>query len=157
MTTEMHLMTKKMHDVALTTAHQTVSMHVITIFTLIFLPGTFLAVSLLRLIFLGVALTGQTFFSSGILRWYEADELGDSKYTWATEHDRLLLYIEIAVPMMLFIVLGWLILFLKSRTGRSEGGEAEEPAELEKGLRRTSIDGHPRAAPGTTQLPNVLA
>ncbi len=38
--------TLKMHDIAVKTKQETLSMHVITIFTLIFLPGTFIAVSL---------------------------------------------------------------------------------------------------------------
>jgi hypothetical protein len=37
--------TLKMHDIAIKTKQETLSMHVITVFTLIFLPGTFIAVS----------------------------------------------------------------------------------------------------------------
>lgn len=44
MTLSMHFMTEKMHDIAVKTGRQTVSMHAITVFTLVFLPGTFLAV-----------------------------------------------------------------------------------------------------------------
>ena len=36
--------TVKMHAIAVKTERETVSMHVITIFTLVFLPGTFVAV-----------------------------------------------------------------------------------------------------------------
>ncbi|KAI1212738.1 uncharacterized protein F4807DRAFT_414287 [Annulohypoxylon truncatum] len=119
MTARMHIMTEKMHEIALKTGHQTVSMHVITVFTLLFLPGTFLA----------------TFFSSGILRWYdEEDELANSTYSWATEHDRLLLYLEILVPMTVLIIVGWLILYLKSRDKDSEEeDELRTSLDLEKG------------------------
>jgi len=43
---EMMKWTHKMHEIAIKTKQETLSMHVITIFTLIFLPGTFIAVSL---------------------------------------------------------------------------------------------------------------
>ena len=38
--------TAKMHAIAVRTEQETLSMHVITIFTLIFLPGTFISVRL---------------------------------------------------------------------------------------------------------------
>jgi len=76
---EMMKWTHKMHEIAVKTKQETLSMHVITIFTLIFLPGTFVAVSL-RLLGRAVfrVLTGlhQTFFSSGVLRWDEDGTLG---------------------------------------------------------------------------------
>lgn len=44
-TNEMMQWTHRMHEIAIKTKQETLSMHVITIFTLIFLPGTFIAVS----------------------------------------------------------------------------------------------------------------
>jgi hypothetical protein len=38
--------THRMHEITIKTKQETLSMHVITIFTLIFLPGTFIAVGL---------------------------------------------------------------------------------------------------------------
>ncbi len=43
-TAAMEQWTVKMHDIAKQTEEETISMHVITIFTLIFLPGTFVSV-----------------------------------------------------------------------------------------------------------------
>lgn len=43
-----------MHEIAVKTKQETLSMHVITIFTLIFLPGTFIAVSIPALLLLVV-------------------------------------------------------------------------------------------------------
>ncbi|KAI1778864.1 hypothetical protein F4818DRAFT_402641 [Hypoxylon cercidicola] len=136
MTARMHIMTEKMHDIALKTNNQTVSMHVITVFTLVFLPGTFLAVSLLRLLLSTrtALITGQTFFSSGILRWYDSDdEMAGSKYSWETEHDRLVLFLEIVVPMMVLIIVAWLALYLRSKAKRSEEEEQQGLIDLEKG------------------------
>ena len=42
----MEAWTERTHDIAEKTERQTVSMHVITFLTLIFLPGTFVSVSL---------------------------------------------------------------------------------------------------------------
>jgi Mg2+ and Co2+ transporter CorA len=42
---KMESMTKRMHQVAIKTQQETVSMKVITVVTLIFLPGTFVSVS----------------------------------------------------------------------------------------------------------------
>lgn len=138
-------MTEKMHDIAVKTNNQTVSMHVITVFTLVFLPGTFLAVSLLRFIFIVTTRTAlltarQTFFSSGILRWYDSDDemAAGSGYSWVTERDRLLLFVEIVVPMMVLIIVAWLALYLRSRKARRNEEEKQqqqqqELIDLEKG------------------------
>ncbi|KAI5861107.1 hypothetical protein GGS23DRAFT_578793 [Durotheca rogersii] len=137
MAARMHVMTEKMHDVALRTGHQTVSMHAITVFTLVFLPGTFLAVSILLILDMCVALmTRQTFFSSGILRWQDSgDGNGPGQgYSWVTERDRLFLYFEISAPMMFLVVVGWLILFLRGRNGRDIEDERQQLDELEKGF-----------------------
>ena len=48
-TENMELMTKDMHILAQKTKQETVSMRIITLVTLFFLPGTFISVSLLAL------------------------------------------------------------------------------------------------------------
>ncbi len=42
---KMGLLTEKMHEVAIQTKQETVSMRIITLVTLFFLPGTFISVS----------------------------------------------------------------------------------------------------------------
>jgi Mg2+ and Co2+ transporter CorA len=44
---KMEVMTEKMHDIAIKTKQETVSMRIITLVTLFFLPGTFISVSYL--------------------------------------------------------------------------------------------------------------
>ena len=51
-TEHMELMTKDMHVLSLRTKQETVSMRIITLVTLFFLPGTFISVSYLSLIIL---------------------------------------------------------------------------------------------------------
>ncbi|OTA62685.1 hypothetical protein K449DRAFT_394744 [Hypoxylon sp. EC38] len=138
MTAKMNHMTEKMHDIALKTGHQTVSMHVITVFTLIFLPGTFLA----------------TFFSSGILRWYDSeDKLANSKYSWDMKKDRLSLYLKIVIPMMVLIILGWLILYFKSKTQRKEDGRLGLLTSLEEGLGGSPASEESKTQSSNTQIP----
>jgi Mg2+ and Co2+ transporter CorA len=42
---KMEVMTERMHDIAIKTKQETVSMRIITLVTLFFLPGTFISVS----------------------------------------------------------------------------------------------------------------
>ncbi|OTA97621.1 hypothetical protein M434DRAFT_26654 [Hypoxylon sp. CO27-5] len=155
MTAKMNHMTEKMHDIALKTGHQTVSMHVITVFTLIFLPGTFLAVSLLRRFSPNMPLiTRQTFFCSGILRWYDSeDKLANSKYSWDMKKDRLSLYLKIVIPMMVLIILGWLILYFKSKTQRKEDGGLGLLTSLEEGLGGSPAGEESKTQSSNTQIP----
>lgn len=118
--------TQKMHKIAVRTEQETVSMHIITIFTLIFLPGTFLAVSkLLRgkhqhteattlasSTKTDLTAAQQTFFSSGVLRWDEDGTLGSD---WVVRVSGMKLFMYICVPMMLLILVGWFGLYLHAR------------------------------------------
>jgi hypothetical protein len=101
--------TEKMHDIAATTKQETISMHIITVWTLVFLPGTFVAVRYGVPYLKGIALltltTCQTFFSSGILDFTarEVLELGD----WDTRWGALKLFAVICVPIMVFTLAVW--------------------------------------------------
>lgn len=105
--------TVKMHTIAVKTEQETVSMHVITVFTLIFLPGTFLA----------------TFFSSGVLHWNEKDpDLGSD---WVVRPDGMKLFFYICAPMMVIILAGWAYMYWKLRRSREEVQNAMD--NMEKG------------------------
>ncbi|KAI1141156.1 hypothetical protein F5Y05DRAFT_376532 [Hypoxylon sp. FL0543] len=139
MTAEMNHMTEKMHDIALKTSHQTVSMHVITVFTLLFLPGTFLA----------------TFFSSGILRWHDSEDGPvDSNYSWDLKKDRLSLYIKIGVPMMVLIIVGWLVLYFKSKAQKKEEEKGLRMLNsVEEGLWASPMGGESKTQSSDTRTP----
>ncbi|KAH9908450.1 hypothetical protein F4778DRAFT_768378 [Xylariomycetidae sp. FL2044] len=95
--------TVKMHTIAVKTAQETVSMHVITIFTLIFLPGTFLA----------------TFFSSGVLNWNDQGLLDSD---WVVRSSAMKLFMVICVPMMVIIITGWLLMYCIKITPQPDRG-----------------------------------
>ena len=134
--------TLKMHDIAVKTKLQALSMHVITVFTLIFLPGTFLAVRALGSgpDFFGVeqlhpeesSLTLfqrlQTFFSSGAFRWDDDGKLGKA---WAARDGVIGLFMAICLPMMAIVIVVWAVLVWHQRRQEKRqytdlGGYADE-------------------------------
>ncbi|XXH02269.1 hypothetical protein Hte_008638 [Hypoxylon texense] len=54
-----------------------------------------------------------------------------SGYSWVTERDRLLLFVEIVVPMMVLIIVAWLALYLRSRKARRNEEERQQQQEQE--------------------------
>ncbi|KAI0010020.1 hypothetical protein F4779DRAFT_627455 [Xylariaceae sp. FL0662B] len=97
----METMTQKMHDITIRTEQETISMHIITIFTLIFLPGTFVS----------------TLFSSGVFHWDDDGTLGSD---WILRSDGLKLFISISFPMMAIIMGAWSLLFFYMRRKRAQ-------------------------------------
>lgn len=89
---EMMKWTHKMHEIAIKTKQETLSMHVITIFTLIFLPGTFIA----------------TFFSSGVLHWDEDGTLGAD---YLVRGAGVRLFLSIALPTTAITVAAWAFMY----------------------------------------------
>lgn len=113
--------TEKMHTIAIKTKQETLSMHVITVFTLIFLPGTFIAVrhyqarwgaqwsgATVHDTHLTAASRTQTFFSSGVLHWDEDGTLGSD---WVVRGEGIRLFLSICLPMMAIIITGWAVMY----------------------------------------------
>ncbi|KAI2621256.1 hypothetical protein GGR54DRAFT_94494 [Hypoxylon sp. NC1633] len=117
-TDRMEVMTLKMHDIAVRTEQETVSMHVITVFTLIFLPGTFIAVwTLVPRLRRHILTWCQTLFSSGVIHWDDDGSLGTD---WVLRQGGLRLFFSISLPMMVIIVTAWLLLYLYMRRKRQQ-------------------------------------
>ncbi|KAH6613722.1 hypothetical protein B0J18DRAFT_470055 [Chaetomium sp. MPI-SDFR-AT-0129] len=95
-TEQMMKWTVEMREIAIKTKQETLSMHVITIFTLIFLPGTFIA----------------TMFSSGVLRWDEDGTLGSD---WVVRNDGLRLFVSICVPLTIVTISIWAAMYSLAR------------------------------------------
>ncbi|EMR64091.1 hypothetical protein UCREL1_8951 [Eutypa lata UCREL1] len=136
--------TQKMHQIAVKTEQETVSMHVITIFTLIFLPGTFLAVrlaapQLLSETFTAALTLWQTFFSSGVLNW---NDEGLLESDWVVRPDALRLFMVICVPMMALIIAGWSLMYTLVRRKRkaANSGTTDGYAD-EKGMTPEPLTG----------------
>lgn len=127
--------TDRMEDIARKTEQETVSMHVITIFTLLFLPGTFIAVRfglpLLQYITTAALTLWQTFFSSGVFEWDEDGKLGKD---WKMRGGGMKLFMAISIPLMLIVLSVWFFVYWlvrRSRQNRQESGKITVERELE--------------------------
>ncbi|KAK6859082.1 hypothetical protein PG995_004935 [Apiospora arundinis] len=117
-----HASALKMEKIAGKTEEDTTSMHVITIVTLVFLPGTFFA----------------SFLQSGIIQVKEYEDLGESSWRFKGEVFRL--FITITLTVMVVTILVWVIAVqcVKRRSHRQfniadeEAGVATAGGVLEK-------------------------
>lgn len=115
-TNRMEKVTDEMHTIAQKTARDSASMHVITIVTLILLPGTFLGVRkmALRLKSLNYSLTSdQTLFSTPI---FNATDSGQS---WVIDHGLLWLFIGICIPVTIVMLIAWYGCLLRLRRAQA--------------------------------------
>lgn len=111
--------TDKMEDLTRKTKHETVSMHVITILTLFFLPATFVSVRLALSTMLswlsGIILTGhKTFFSSGVIDFEHGQSTGDMGY-WVVRWGALKLFVTVCMPLTGLVLLVWAVTYFLSR------------------------------------------
>ncbi len=105
-------------------------MHIITFVTLIFLPGTFIAVRLLQLLFAShrrpLTSSLQTFFQSGVFQWNQVDGGG----TWFFKIDAFGLFAAVSLVIMAVTFLVWFCLFRclrrRSRKRLEEQGWGEK-------------------------------
>jgi hypothetical protein len=106
-------LTIEMADIAVKTRHETNSMHIITIFTLIFLPGTFVAVrhcvTHLEDSSQLVLTACQTFFSSGIIDFdgYDGNLSMANMIGFSTKWAALKLFGAICIPLMAATLSVW--------------------------------------------------
>jgi hypothetical protein len=108
-----------MHTIAVKTEHETVSMHVITVFTLIFLPGTFVAVRYgwpcFRRWFNAGLTHIQTFLGSGVIQWNDDGNLG-ADYMVLSRGMALFWYVSI--PIMAVVLAVWALVYWVARRKR---------------------------------------
>ncbi|KAK6065942.1 hypothetical protein SCUP234_12305 [Seiridium cupressi] len=100
----------KMAELTVRTKQETVSIHVITILTLIFLPGTFVAVRYGFPYLYGVAVwvltKCQTFFSSNVIDFGSASDVS-SFGRWSTNWGALKLFAIVCGPLMAIVLSAW--------------------------------------------------
>lgn len=94
-------LTNNMNTIAQKTKQETVSMRIITLVTLFFLPGTFIGVMLLCLCsFSSADPLLQTFMSTDIVKF----ETNNEKHF---QSNGLWLYLEICLPLMMVTFIAW--------------------------------------------------
>ena len=123
---KMESMTKKMHTIAVQTQKETVSMKVITVVTLFFLPGTFISVGAslpASHIYQQADLTTKTLMSTDIIR-FQTGASDEPKRVYSSQ--ALELFLEISLPLMAVTFLVWLI-WNHYQNGRwSEKGKVQD-------------------------------
>jgi hypothetical protein len=108
--------TDKMEELTEKTKHETVSIHVITFLTLVFLPGTFVAVrlGLLSNLKFQILTAGKTFFGSGVIDFENGKSTSDWGY-WTIRRAALRLFCAVFLPLT-FAVLGlWALAYFQAR------------------------------------------
>ena len=106
---KMENLTTHMKQIALKTEKETIFMRIITVVTLLFLPGTFVAVSHLHLVeSLINKLTRQTLMSTDIVKWQNDNDL-ISRFSWQA----LVMYLGITLPIMAFTL--WVAFWYRRR------------------------------------------
>lgn len=101
----MEKVTDSMLGIARATARDSASMSVITLVTLVLLPGTFLGVRLVTSTMRSSTdslTSNQTFFSTPIIGTPE-----ENPQSWEINRGAFMLFIEICVPMTLLVMLIW--------------------------------------------------
>lgn len=105
--TRMEKVTDNMLEIARATARDSASMSVITFVTLVLLPGTFLGVRQVTLTMQSSTdslTSNQTFFSTPIIGTPE-----ENPQSWEINRGAFMLFIELCVPMTLFVMLIWTV------------------------------------------------
>lgn len=106
---DMKAMTVDMHDIARKTKQETVSMRIITLVTLFFLPGTFISVCFTSPGFeVSADEDNQTLMSTDIVKW-QAESSNDLKKTVST--GALRFFIAVTIPLMLATFLAWYLVY----------------------------------------------
>jgi hypothetical protein len=118
----MHMLTTQMHEIAQQTRREAVSMRIITLVTLFFLPGTFVAVREIHSPWqLNYWDASQTFMSTDILRWTDAGRV--------FQLSALRTYLGISLPLMATTFAAWYLLYKMAarKDARDEKDNIQKP------------------------------
>jgi hypothetical protein len=120
-------LTEHMKEIALKTEHETIFMRIVTLVTLFFLPGTFVAVRRLcsssRVV--RNKLMTQTLMSTDILTFQSNGELMH-KFSWLA----LVVYLAITVPIMLVTFYAAFRYFDREKKKTQGSVDEEKPAPV---------------------------
>ncbi|KAI0811820.1 hypothetical protein GGR55DRAFT_641971 [Xylaria sp. FL0064] len=112
MTKDMHQSTLQMESIAGKTEKETSSMHIITLVTLLFLPGTFVAVryalpTIRKEVNRNLTTNNQTFLGAGFYQWPDSDDASEipNYPIWRPEY--FYLFAKISFPLMALTLLFW--------------------------------------------------
>ncbi|KAI0420958.1 hypothetical protein F5X98DRAFT_312738 [Xylaria grammica] len=112
MTMDMHKSTLQMESIAGRTEKETSSMHIITLVTLVFLPGTFVAVryalpKLRKEVNRHLTANNQTFLGAGFYQWPDGDDVDQIPNSPIWKPEYFFLFAKISFPLMALTLLFW--------------------------------------------------
>ncbi|KAK4160126.1 hypothetical protein QBC43DRAFT_119395 [Cladorrhinum sp. PSN259] len=109
-TLNMEQLATSTHTIAEKAKKETSSMHVITVVTLLFLPGTFVAVRLglpLMPLVCKLLTCSQTLFGSGLFQWDDNENPEERDPVWKGSH--FFLFIKVCVGLMALTIIIWFV------------------------------------------------
>ncbi len=112
MTKDMHQSTLQMESIAGRTEKETSSMHIITLVTLLFLPGTFVAVryalpKIHKEVNRHLTTNNQTFLGAGFYQWPDSNDANQIPNYPIWRSDFFFLFAKISFPLMVLTLLFW--------------------------------------------------
>ena len=120
-------------------------MHIITLVTLLFLPGTFVAVryalsSIRNEVDRRLTTNDQTFLGAGFYQWPDTDDASDiPKYpVWRSEY--FFLFAKISFPLMALTLLFWAWPYLSRWISRRKTCSVKTPGQWICGFRRHKVE-----------------
>jgi len=105
MNEKMAEMTVQMHKLAQKTQMETVSMRIITLVTLFFLPGTFIAVCACVLLTFILLMPPQGFMNTNILQWKPNDQTGQYQPVYA--RPAMMFFLYTVGPLTVATFIAW--------------------------------------------------
>lgn len=117
-------MTREMHEIARKTKQETVSMRIITLVTLFFLPGTFISVSHTAIYLNLPNVRFKTLMSTGIVQ-FGTSATGASERT--VQVGALQLFLALSLPLMLLTFVAWYFVYwwINRKEERKTGGTTQ--------------------------------
>lgn len=117
-------MTREMHEIARKTKQETVSMRIITLVTLFFLPGTFISVSHTTIYLNLPNVRFKTLMSTGIVQ-FGTSATGASERT--VQVGALQLFLALSLPLMLLTFVAWYFVYwwINRKEERKTGGTTQ--------------------------------
>lgn len=136
MSEKMQDVTFQMHEIARKTQRETVSMRIITLVTLFFLPGTFIAVRTAMFFLMGHTDPRQGFMNTTIVQWKKDDQTGESHYSFERSAMWFFMYTVGPLTLATFCLWGLFFWYIKRQERKARGKhqaqlEAEKSALLE--------------------------
>jgi hypothetical protein len=135
-TEKMEALTRSMHKIGIDTKKETIAMRIITVVTLLYLPATFVSVSVqqFRPLISRSLISQETFFSTDVVKYQNQNGSGNSSSgnqlsNGSFSNVALQRWLEVTLPLTLITIVGAVYFF--KRAGDKVEGEEFQREDLE--------------------------